>query len=790
MNLRKQLLPWALSVAVIMSGCVTTPKTTPPLSSNVPPQIEAKEAPTPTTAVQPKSVTDLLRAAQEEFEAANQAQEKGDKEAALKHYSNMFDKLKEANLDPGVFYSLRNELSRLLSKSKKHAGGEKESTPEEPIQVSKGDLVIDFPLDERVLAEIDEIQNLYPKNFQGGLDRSARYLSYIQAEFAKAGLPKDLVWLAQVESQFSPKVVSRAGAGGMWQFMRSTGSRFNLRMDSYVDERYNWQKSTQAAIAYLKQLGERFDGSWPLAVTAYNMGEGGVERAVASTGEKDLWRLLETPPASQMMQQETKKFYPKLLATIMVAKSPDRFGFSAPPETPEQITRVSVNGSYSLAALERACGFEDGTLRQLNQDLIRGVTPPKGPFELAVPVGAEDKLSTVLNDLPQVRVEKPKKQTYTVKRGDSLTVIASKYGVSIEDLARANRLRTDQALTSGRRLSIPVGDDIIVDMPVEKEQVSQKEAVADEKSSTEKAGKDSVPASNNKGVVYTVKKGECLSGIAEKNKVKVEDIAKWNNLTKNATVRPGDQLRLAPLEEMIEKANESSTHVVQAGETPAKIAKLYSVKLEDLLEWNQLSMSSIIAPGDKLSIRSEVGEPSAEVAKADVSVEESKGSKVKASEEPKGLKSITHTVVKGEAPASIADKYKVDLKDLLAWNKMTEKSVVLVGQKLTINVPDTAPASRKTVVAKLEPKTEVKSAEKAKAVSTGEAKAEPVKTAVSKSSKPVVESPKETAHVVSKGETASSIAQKYGVKVSDVLTWNNVKNAANIQVGQKIVIKK
>ena len=779
MNLRKQLLPWTLAVAVITGGCVSTQKTTPPLSSNVPPQTEAKEAPTPSTTAQPKSVTDLLRAAQEEFEAANQAQEKGDKDAALKHYSNMFDKLKEANLDPGVFYSLRNELSRLLSKSKKHAVGEKESTIDESMEVAKGDLVIDFPLDERVLAEIDEIQNLYPKNFQGGLDRSAKYLPYIQDEFAKAGLPKDLVWLAQVESQFSPKVVSRAGAGGMWQFMRSTGSRFNLRMDSYVDERYNWQKSTQAAIAYLKQLGERFDGSWPLAVTAYNMGEGGVERAVASTGEKDLWRLLETPPASQMMQQETKKFYPKLLATIMVAKSPDRFGFSTPPQSPEQITRVSVNGSYSLAALERACGFEDGTLRQLNQDLIRGVTPPKGPFELAVPVGAEDKLSSVLNDLPQVRVEKPKKQSYTVKRGDSLTLIASKYGVSLEDLARENRLKTDQALTSGRRLSIPVGDDVFVEIPAAKEQVNQKETVADEKSSTEdKAGKNCLPG-NNKGVIYTVKKGDCLSGIAEKANVKIEDIAKWNNLPKNATVHAGDQLRLAPLDEMIEKANESSTHVVQAGETPAKIAKLYSVKLEDLLEWNQLSKSSIIAPGDKLSIRSEFSEQSTE-------------NKAKASpEESNNTKSITHTVVKGEAPASIAEKYKVDLKDLLAWNKMTEKSIVLVGQKLTINVPnDTPAASKKTVVAKLDTKTEVKSEEKAKNAPKVEAKAEPVKTASAKSSKSVVEQPKESAHVVSKGETASSIAQKYGVKVSDVLTWNNVKNAANIQVGQKLVIKK
>lgn len=775
MNLHKHLFAWILFVTLFAGGCVSTPPKTPPVSSNIPPQSEAKEVPAPVPAGQPKpkSVTDLLRAAQEEFEAANQAQEKGDKDAALKHYSNMFDKLKEANLDPGVFYSLRNELSRLLSKSKKQAGGEKGSAPEESIQAAAGDLVIDFPLDERVLAEIDEIQNLYPKNFQGGLNRSSKYLPYVKDEFARAGLPQDLVWLAQVESQFSPKVVSRAGAGGMWQFMRDTGSRFNLKMDSYVDERYNWQKATQAAIAYLKQLNERFDGSWPLAVTAYNMGEGGVERAVASTGgERDLWRLLDTPPASQMMQQETKKFYPKLLATIIVAKSPERFGFSLESQAAEQIVRVPVTGSYSLAALERACGFEDGTLRQLNQDLIRGVTPPRDTFELAVPAGTEAKLTSVLSELPQVRLEKPKKQYYTVKRGDSLSMIASKYGVSIEDLARANRLRTDQAISFGRRLAIPVGDDVVVDLPRNEDQEPVKEKAAEEPPSSDKGKKTADSVSNNKGVIYTVKRGECLSGIAEKNNLKVEDIAKWNNLPKNAMVKPGDQLRLAPLDEMIEKVNEAtSTHVVQAGETPAKIAKLYSVKLEDLLEWNQLSMSSIIAPGDKLTIH---GEYSASAEEAT----EKKPTGKSGVDEAKNTKTITHTVVKGDAPASIAEKYHVDLKDLLAWNKMTEKSIVLIGQKLIIQVPDDKPAAKKTTMAKLEPKTSQKAEEKSSAGT---------KTASAKLEKPAVSN---TAHVVMKGETASSIAQKYDVKVSDILTWNNVKNAATLQVGQKIIIKK
>src|SRR5690606_14181724 len=149
----------------------------------------------------------------------------------------------------------------------------------------------------RIETEINEIQESYRKNFQYGLNRSAMYRPYIEMELAKAGLPQDLVWLAMVESQFHPNVVSRAGAAGMWQFMPATARRYGLRVDKYVDERRDWQKATAAAIRYLTDLGNMFQGDWSLAISAYNMGEYGLERAIAMNGgDRDLWRLLETPP--------------------------------------------------------------------------------------------------------------------------------------------------------------------------------------------------------------------------------------------------------------------------------------------------------------------------------------------------------------------------------------------------------------------------------------------------------------------------------------------------------------
>ncbi|MDQ1256436.1 MAG: rane-bound lytic murein transglycosylase, partial [Candidatus Hydrogenedentes bacterium] len=274
----------------------------------------------------PPSVVELIRAAQDAFEAGNADQERGENAAALRQYSLMLELLVEADLDPKIFYNLKDQFAAILESTAQQAPLYERMRPPHAGEVAYGsegisDLTIEFPLADRVLTEIDEIQKLYPKNFQAGLNRSTKYIPHIQAKLAEAGLPQDLVWLVMVESQFTPKIISRAGAGGMWQFMRTTGRRYNLRIDSYVDERFNWCKSTDAAVQFLTDLYEMFD-TWPLAISAYNMGEGGLERAIAANGgERDLWTLLDTPPAAYQIQLETKKFYAKLLASIIVAKN-------------------------------------------------------------------------------------------------------------------------------------------------------------------------------------------------------------------------------------------------------------------------------------------------------------------------------------------------------------------------------------------------------------------------------------------------------------------------------------
>jgi len=288
---------------------------------------------------------------------------------------------------------MRKEFGKILNSTNHHAKSH-------PNQIEfgapdKGDLRVPFPLPEPVLAEIDFYQHTIPGKFQTYLNRSPRYMPYLRKEFEKAGLPPDLAWLALVESGFNPKVTSPAGAGGLWQFMKATGSRYGLRQDNYVDERNNWRSATRAAIGYLKDLRDQFHGDWALALSAYNMGEGGLQRAIDSNGgDLNFWTLIKTPPASDRIRLETKRYYPLFLAAMIISSSPERYGFTVAPQPVEETAAVRVKGMYALADLDKAMGYAPGTLSQINPELIKEVTPPTGEYRVSVPVQDQEKFAS------------------------------------------------------------------------------------------------------------------------------------------------------------------------------------------------------------------------------------------------------------------------------------------------------------------------------------------------------------------------------------------------------------
>ncbi len=628
-----------------------------------------------------KRATDLLRAAGEAFRKANDAQETGDEKAALRHYGKMLQLLQEAELDPAIFYSLRPEFERILSQSTEEAslmdeeGRLERLTPEEMAEAGLGGgIEIPFPIPERVLAEIEEIQQLYAKNFQNGLNRSAKYAPHLRRELQLAGLPEELVWLAMVESQYHPTVVSHAGAAGMWQFMPATGRRFNLRIDSYVDERFNWRKETNAAVAYLAQLRDFFDGEWPLAVTAYNMGEHGVEQVIAMNGgERDLWKLLETSPGCERMARESQKFYAKFLASVIVGQNPEKYGFTVPTDAPEEADLVPIEGSYSLASLEQAAGWQEGTLRELNRDLVRGITPPTGEHLLAVPKRGTKTFLAALEKSSKVRPN-----VHLVRRGETPGGIASRYGVSVRELMAVNKIRSPRHLQVGKQLIIPGTGSVPVPQP--------EPAVSGTTRTTHAAA------------TYRVRKGDTLSDIATKHGVKVSDIQKWNNMGRKTRIQVGSTLKVAPAgtqtasaapadpSESVQDGGVADTHVVRPGEYPAMIAKKYGVSLDELLEWNDLNRNAMIRVGDKLVVRGR-----AQVASAD-----SGGSGAA----PKTEKAV-YKVQPGDSASVIADKHGVRLSELLKWNDLSRNSTLKVGAELVIHKSaqrSSAPVEEEVVV--------------------------------------------------------------------------------------------
>jgi membrane-bound lytic murein transglycosylase D len=664
------------------------------------------------------STTDLLRSAEKEFNLANDKHETGEHKQALLHYTKMLEFLIEADLDPRLYYSVRGELGRILDSSSHFASMLDEDTIDQRRMAAgmptvAGDLPMPWPIPSQVLDELDEIQETYPRGFQRGLNRSFKYAPYIRRALNDAGLPEDLMWLAMVESQFTPKIKSPAGAGGMWQFMPATARRFNLRMDSYVDERYDWQKSTHAAIEYLTDLNAMFDGNWPIAICSYNAGEGGMGRVVAANGgERDIWRLLDNPSPTKKMYRETQKYYPKLLASVIAAGSPERYGFDIKPELPDDTVRVPITGSYSLTSMDNAAKLPRGTLARLNQDLIRGVTPPSGTHKLAVPTEARDALLKSLKNLRQERARSSASGgTHTVRRGETLSTIARKYrGVSVKDIQRANKLRSPHSIRVGRKLVIPGYE------------------------SSTSAGSSSSSSTRGAERTHVVKAGENPGSIASRYNIQLSRLLAWNNLNANSTIYVGQKLTVysdstggsvAKATSTKNTAPQKTSHKVATGDSAWKLANKHGVTLDQLRTWNGWSKNPRLKIGQSYVVMSGGGAPVASSSSTPTATPQAIAYTVKSGDvlgkiaqdhgvtmadlrkwnkwsknptihpgdtitiHPKGSGSsgpqkITHVVKKGEYPGKIAQHYGVSVTQLGKWNDWGKKPVVQIGEKLTV----------------------------------------------------------------------------------------------------------
>ena len=283
------------------------------------------------------------------------------------------------------------------------------------------------------------------------LARSGRYVPMMAAILQQAGLPEELVYLSLIESGFSPHAMSRSKAVGPWQFMRTTGIRYGLRIDGWIDERRDPVKSTRAAAAYLKDLHQQF-GGWFLAAAAYNAGEGNVVNAIQRSQTNDFWQVSQAAD----LKQETRNYVPKFIAAALIATDPEKCGLNGISyEPPLAYDEVSIQRPLGLETIARLAKATVGEIKELNPALLRNSTPPTTEnFRLRVPAGngaAFEQAYKATFDSKPVKVV-----TYTVKKGETLAALAKRYNTKVDQIMELNGLTKPQ-LRAGQQLTLVAG---------------------------------------------------------------------------------------------------------------------------------------------------------------------------------------------------------------------------------------------------------------------------------------------------------------------------------------------
>lgn len=403
-----------------------------------------------------------------------------------------------------------------------------------PEEIGKGENGAHAGLTDRIDKNVRYFQGRGRDKFEVWLARSGKYSVMMRGILEKYGLPGDLIYLALIESGFSPKAYSVARASGPWQFIRGTARRYGLKVDWWIDERRDYEKSTHAAATYLKELYGMFD-SWPLAAAAYNAGEGKIMRAVSRYKTDDFSKLIRY----RYLKHETKDYVPKMLAALSIAKDPGKYGFdNVTYEEPIAFDKMIVPGGTELAAMERIVGLPDDTLKEYNPELRRFCTPPTEPaYELRVPKG----FAPIFADkMDEIRSEaKVTFLLHTVKKGETLASVAERYGTAEPVLKEMNGIKRG-GVKRNARLVIPVTG------LSEEEAVPGKQVSATQLTMAHMRVEEGIRRGRAKarGRSVRVHRGDTLTRIAEDVGVPVRDLARANGLSADSKIKAGTRLRV------------------------------------------------------------------------------------------------------------------------------------------------------------------------------------------------------------------------------------------------------
>ncbi len=500
---------------------------------------------------------------------------------------------------------------------------EVEKNIEMPYKSAYGDIPMDQ--NEHVDKWVRYFTGRGRKHMETYLERSARYLPMMKNVLRENGLPEDLVYIALIESGFSPKAHSKANAVGYWQFIRSTGKRFGLTIDTFIDERRDPVLSTRAAAEYFKALHNML-GSWHLSMAAYNVGENRVKRSVTRYYTRDFWKLIKQ---RRSFPAETKNYVPKFIAAAMIAKDPAKYGFAELEfQDPLSYDTVALQSPISLSKLASNLSVDVDELQLLNPKFRTDFVPISRGSETVVriPVGrATDALAALsMSVTSQPRIVQADHHFYRIRRGDNLSTIAKRHRTTVSQLRRLNKLSNRTLLRPGQRLKVPdVGGDGI-------KYVTEEDA---RQPSGAQPASGISPAVETRDVEFhTVRRGDNLSTIGKRYGVSVSELLRLNGISSRTILRKGQKVRIRP--EAMPKSTRHVTgkarkiaaaaaptvkrnamvgsamkatqsqrkHVVKRGETMWEVSKRYGVSLNHLAQVNKVRVNHRVMAGQKLVI--------------------------------------------------------------------------------------------------------------------------------------------------------------------------------------------
>jgi membrane-bound lytic murein transglycosylase D len=560
----------------------------------------------------------------------------------------------------------------------------------------------DIPMVMNRLVEqsIAFLQRNPDRHIHNWLSRAETYFPMIEQILAEENVPDELKYLAMVESGLNPRARSWASAVGMWQFMAPTGRQYGLHVNAWVDDRMNPEKATRAGARYLRDLHAQF-GDWHLALAAYNCGPGNVRRAQRRSGKTSFWEIYDHLP------RETRNYVPMFIATTLVGSNPQAFGLRQVEPGPRYAYhQVPVEGMLSTSEIARLAGTTEAAVRALNPELLRDTLPPSdSPYLVRLPFGTHETFIAGYSKLESV--PRRSNMEHTVRRGDSLGRIASQHGVSLSELMQANGLRSTvihpgqrlavpvQAVASGRapanintrqilafdygtRANRPVATGRVVstgrfaaantvqtqtpvartsspaapasdeaEAPAPRQQPATQQPAAS--SNTATANRSSSSNTDTR-VVYTVRRGDNLSSIAQRYNVSIAQIRSWNNL-RNNNIQAGQRLTMYTNSDAPAPAPSRVTHVVRRGETLSGIASRYNVSVAQIRSWNNLR-SNTIRVNQRLTINS-------------------------------NSTAVNHQVQRGDTLTEIARRYGVTVSQIRQLNNL-RGDTIRPGQTLTI----------------------------------------------------------------------------------------------------------